>query len=117
MVRHKLIVPLLLMLLAGCSVPLTYEVVHIRDGDTIEVMAAGLRVPVRFAGVDTPKRGEPGYGEAKQAITDMLLGQRVHVEQDGLGRYNRIIGKVYLHGRDICQWLLDEGYATEYRGK
>ena len=66
------------MLIRYALTPAT--VTRIIDGDTIE-LSTGERV--RFIGVDTPERGEPGADEATAFVTDRIINQLVWLEPDG----------------------------------
>lgn len=47
---------------------------------------------VRLAGVNTPKKGEKGYGAAKNALRDLIQGKQVVIET--VGRDTKNIGCV-----------------------
>lgn len=53
-----------------------YKVV---DGDTIWVEGVGK---IRFVGVNTPEKGEPGYEEAKGFVKEKCLGKTVYLDID-----------------------------------
>lgn len=85
-----------------------YKVV---DGDTIDVEGVGR---VRFVGVNTPERGEPGYKEAKEYVKKMCLGKTVGLDIDDAknkDKYGRILAVVYVDGVNLNQDLLKKGYA------
>ena len=79
-------------------------VVHIDDGDTIDVEIDGRPTRVRFIGIDTPETKKPNtpiqcYGPEASAETAALLpiGTRVHLERDAEARdpYDRLLAYVY----------------------
>ncbi len=85
-----------------------YKVV---DGDTINVEGVGR---VRFVGVNTPERGEPGYQEAKDYVKTMCLGKTVGLDIDNAknkDKYSRTLAVVYVDGVNLNQALLKKGYA------
>ncbi|MBF4474618.1 thermonuclease family protein [Methanobacterium formicicum] len=85
-----------------------YKVV---DGDTIDVEGVGR---VRFVGVNTPERGEPGYQEAKDYVKTMCLGKTVGLDIDNAknkDKYSRTLAVVYVDGVNLNQALLKKGYA------
>ena len=85
-----------------------YKVV---DGDTIDVEGVGR---VRFVGVNTPERGEPGYQEAKDHVKTMCLGKTVGLDIDNAknkDKYSRTLAVVYVDGVNLNQALLKKGYA------
>ena len=92
------------------------RVYRVIDGDTFDCFPCGR---IRLADVDAPEVGEPGYYEAKNALTSLVLGKKVYLDVDCVGtmdRYNRLICVVYVrHNRthllNVNKWLLDHGYV------
>lgn len=86
-----------------------YKVV---DGDTIWVTGIGK---VRFVGVNTPEKGEPGYHEAKDYVKDLCLGKPVGLDIDNAkhqDKYNRTLAVIYTeNGTNLNQALLNENLA------
>ena len=86
-----------------------YKVV---DGDTIWVTGVGK---IRFVGVNTPERGEPGYHEAKDYVKEQCLGKPVGLDVDDAkhyDKYNRTLAVVYTeNGTNLNQALLHENLA------
>ena len=95
------------------------RVVHVVDGDTIEVDDAGRRETVRLLGVDTPETVDPRkpvmcYGpEASTYTKQRLEGRRVTLESDveRRDRYGRRLAYVRLDGRRFNDELLERGFA------
>jgi micrococcal nuclease len=86
-----------------------YKVV---DGDTIWVTGVGK---IRFVGVNTPERGEPGYHEAKDYVKEQCLGKPVGLDIDDAkhyDKYNRTLAVIYTdNGTNLNQALLHENLA------
>ncbi|MDD1763146.1 MAG: thermonuclease family protein [Methanobacteriaceae archaeon] len=81
------------------------------DGDTIDVEGVGR---VRFVGVNTPERGQPGYSEAKEFIKNKCLYQTVSLDVDDEKRqdkYGRTLAVIYVDNLNLNQQLLKDGYA------
>lgn len=84
---------------------------HVVDGDTIDVEGVGR---VRFVGVNTPERGQPGYREAKDFVISRCLGRTVQLDIDDArshDRYGRVLAVVYVDGVNLNRELLRRGYA------
>ncbi|KZX11525.1 thermonuclease family protein [Methanobrevibacter curvatus] len=84
---------------------------YVVDGDTIDVDGVGR---IRFVGVNTPERGEPGYKEAKDFIKQMCLGKTIYLDIDDkkhFDRYGRVLAVVYVNGANINQELLKKNLA------
>jgi micrococcal nuclease len=98
----------------------TGKCTYVVDGDTIDVEGIGR---IRFAGVNTPEKGEKGYAEAKNFTKDNLLNKTVVLDIDklawkgkygeGKDRYNRTLAKILTNNMktDFCQLIVDKGYA------
>jgi len=88
-------------------------VTNVVDGDTIDI-EGGERI--RFAIVNTPERGEPGYQEAKQWVIDRCLGKTAVIDLDSNQprTYNRLVGLVYcdVQGYFVNLELLQQGLAV-----
>ncbi|MEM3489510.1 MAG: thermonuclease family protein [Nitrososphaerota archaeon] len=93
------------------------KVYHVVDGDTFDCFPCGR---VRLADIDAPERGEAGYTEAKQALTQLILGKEVYLDVDDVNvmdSYYRIVCVAYLpcnstHLLNVNLWLVHEGYAA-----
>jgi len=67
-------------------------VTKIIDGDTIETSVR--KKPIRVEGMDTPEKGQPGYSEAKKALTKLLQDEKVTVTPVATDVYGRTVAKV-----------------------
>jgi len=98
------------------EVDMIAEVYKVIDGDTFDAFPSGR---VRLADINTPEVGEPGYQEAKNALTSLLLNKEVYLDIDDLyvmDKYNRLICLVFIdynstHVLNVNKWLLENGYA------
>ncbi len=89
-------------------------VVKITDGDTIGVLLGGETLTVRYVGIDTPERGQPGYQAATEANRQLVGGQTVILVKDksDTDRYGRLLRYVYLtDGTMANAALVAEGWA------
>jgi len=107
-----------------------YPVVHVVDGDTIDVQKDGKKVRMRLIGIDTPEVVDPRkpvqcFGkEASQEMHTLVDGTSVRLETDptqGLyDKYGRLLAYVYApanvrpEGILINEYLIAQGYAHEY---
>lgn len=84
---------------------------HVVDGDTIDVDNVGR---IRFVGINTPERDQPGYQEAKDFVKKACLGKKVYLDIDDAkhyDKYGRVLAVVYTNGININAALLKGGYA------
>ncbi|EAA7804460.1 nuclease, partial [Salmonella enterica subsp. enterica serovar Heidelberg] len=71
----------------------TAKVVGVSDGDTVKVLAeqscdsgkdcrsGKVQYRVRLAEIDTPEKKQPYGSKAKQALSDLVFGRMIKVEQ------------------------------------
>lgn len=79
--------------------PRNEKVTRVIDGDTFET--ASRKHPVRLANVDTPEKRQPGYQEAKKALTDLIKGKAVSVETVATDKYKRSVAKVKISVKSV----------------
>jgi micrococcal nuclease len=107
--------------LAWTGLPLTQEatVVHVDDGDTIDVWIDGRSERVRYIGIDAPEIAHDGVGgeqggEAATRLNQALLrGRRVRLEFDRerRDRYGRLLAYVWVGDVMINVEMVRRGYA------
>lgn len=84
---------------------------YVVDGDTIDVKGVGR---IRFVGVNTPERGQPGYSEAKDFVKSLCLGKTVYLDIDDAkhyDKYGRTLAVIYAGNTNVNAELLKRGYA------
>ena len=116
----KEILSLILVLVISTAVQSTEDiygiVVSVVDGDTVSLKADDTTHKIRLAEIDTPERDQPYGLTASSALTDLLLGHRVRVkvvkEND---RYGRLIGRIFIDGKDVSAHMVEHGHAMVYR--
>lgn len=101
------------------------KVIHVVDGDTVDVLFHGERTRLRLIGLDTPETVDPYkpvqcFGiEASNEAKQLLDGQSVRVELDPsqgtLDKYGRTLAYIYLpDGTLFNELMIAEGYGREY---
>jgi endonuclease YncB( thermonuclease family) len=97
------------------------EVVRCYDGDTCTLKT---KEKIRLAGIDAPEKkgtlggkGQLGSQEAKLALSEKVIGQKVSLIKHGFDRYGRTVGEFCDGSKSINVWLVEQGYARVYRGK
>jgi endonuclease YncB( thermonuclease family) len=123
--RDALVIALVLVAavptFASADAALTREatVVHVDDGDTIEVWIDGSIERVRYIGIDAPELAHHGLdgargGEAAKRLNQALLrSRRVRLEfdQERRDRYGRLLAYVWVGGTMINAEMARHGYA------
>lgn len=122
----RLAVPLVSLLLtapSGAQPPATTgatfaaTVVHVIDGDTVDVRVAstGERVRIRVHGIDAPERGEPFSQVALRFTRAAVFSRIVTVEGRDVDVYRRLVARVRVDGTDLSEALARAGLACHYR--
>lgn len=100
-----------------------FQLVKVYDGDTILARALGIEFKIRLVGIDAPEKGyskgpaQPFAREADQYLTRRLATHSFGVKSYGMGSYNRILGEIYLNGKNLNLELVSRGLAQVYAGK
>ncbi|MCQ2366606.1 MAG: thermonuclease family protein [Akkermansia sp.] len=91
------------------------KVVRISDGDTVTIETDnGTRVKIRLNGIDAPESGQEFGKESRAKIAELIDGEVVTVKTHSHDRYNRVIGEIFLDGRNINRAMVQEGCAWHY---
>jgi micrococcal nuclease len=100
-------------------------VTQVTDGDTLKVETPeGTKLTVRLYGIDAPeierlnhrtglisKQGQP-YGKSSYEVLEAkVLRRKVKVDIVDIDRYKRMVGIVYLDGRNINLEMVKGGWA------
>jgi micrococcal nuclease len=101
-----------------------FKVVRVYDGDTVKAVGHDITIKVRLVGIDAPetahgkrKPGQPFSQRSKKYLAGLILNKIVDVKGYGLGPYNRILGVIFLNGKNINVQMVKEGLAEVYRGR
>jgi len=94
----------------------------VSDGDTVKAEGHDIEIRIRLAGIDTPetakgkrKPGQPYSQRAKKYLAELVLNKTVDIKGYGLGPYNRVLGVIYLDGKNINLEMVKAGLAEVYR--
>jgi len=87
------------------------------DGDSLYI--AGHKAQVRLWGVDAPERGERGYLLAKDTLSALAKGNKLHCTIKDIDKYQRAVARCFVQKSDNAQLelnraLLEAGVAREY---
>lgn len=100
---------------SGTASCIAGTVTRIVDGDTLHVD----NISVRLSLVNTPERGEPGYGEATAFTASLCpVGSAALVDEDDgqtEGSYGRLVAKVSCGDLVLNEQLLEQGHAVMYK--
>jgi micrococcal nuclease len=106
------------LLEAQCIPPFTIRqtglVTRVIDGDTIDVqLEDGTTSRVRYIGIDTPGRDEPGFVESNSANSDLVTGKTVTLVKDvsEVDQYERLLRYVLVEDVFVNYELVRQGLA------
>ncbi len=92
------------------------KVVHVDDGDTIQVISDRRRITIRLHGIDAPERGQPFGNRARKFTGALCSGVTVTVSEFDTDQYGRTVAEVLLpDGRSLNREVVRAGYAWWYR--
>ena len=117
-----LIIALLLYASITASAEL-YKVVHVVDGDTIDIIYHGTKERVRFLCVNTPESVHPDRKQnipmgkvasdyTKQRLAGKYVG--IDLETKTRGKYGRLLAYVFVDGQNFNLELVREGLSPYY---
>ena len=97
------------------------EVVKVHDGDTIRLSTSfrDFDFPLRLLDIDAPELSEGGE-VSREWLKQKILGEKVKVlinRKNRVGKYGRLLGKVFFGGLDVGQEELNLGYAMPFGRK
>ena len=101
---------ILIVFFISCKSKITVKYVY--DGDTI---ITTKYEHIRLAEIDAPERYQDGGLEAKQLLSSLILGKTIEIKRMGKDRYKRTIGKLYLNGLYINEYMVVNGEAWSFR--
>jgi len=126
MKRNFRIIPILiafLWALPALALAKEYKVLRVVDGDTLKAEGHDITVKVRLVGIDAPEtskkkgsHGQPYSQRATKYLAGLTLNKTVDIRGYGLDRYNRILGVIFLSGKNINLEMVRSGLAEVYRG-
>jgi endonuclease YncB( thermonuclease family) len=99
-----------------CADVLQGTVVGVHDGDTLTLLdASHHQHKIRLAGIDAPELGQAFGRVSRKHLADQVAGRTVVIEWTKRDKYQRLVGKVLLDGRDINISQIEAGLAWHYK--
>jgi len=114
----------IILILPTLATAAQYKVTRVYDGDTILGVGHDITIKVRLVGIDAPERsrnkrdpGQPYSQQATKHLSGLVLNKVVDIKGYGLDRYNRILGEIYLNGKNINLEMVQLGLSEVYNGR
>ena len=94
-----------------------WRVATVHDGDTVTCVAPdGTSHKIRLLGIDAPEHHQPYGDAARAALAAKLAGGGVQVRGEARDQHGRLLGTLWIDGRDINRELVAEGLAWVFGG-
>lgn len=91
-------------------------VVGISDGDTLTVLnQQKIPVKIRLVEIDAPEKNQDFGNQSKQSLSDICFKKMAVVDDRGVDRYKRTLGRVYCEKIDANAEQVKRGLAWAYR--
>jgi endonuclease YncB( thermonuclease family) len=114
----------ILLTLDSISFAGQFKVTRVYDGATLKAESQGYEITVRLVGIDAPetskkknKPGQPFSQKAKIHLQKLVLNKTIELEGYGLDRHSRVLGVIYVDGKNVNLEMVKEGLAEVYKGK
>ncbi len=95
----------------------TGTVIHVYDGDSFRLQAAGQAFDVEMVGIDAPENGQPYGDHAGDYLAELVENRAVTVEVHGETDDGEVVGELFLNGVSINRLLLTDGFVWAKRGR
>ena len=113
-----------LCLLASLSYADQYVVTQVLDGNTIRARSIRKQLIIKLAGIDAPEMsikinepGQPFSRKARSYLADLIKNKMVQIQELGSDYYRRVVGVVYLKGKNVNLRMVQVGLAEAERGR
>ena len=107
----SMIIFILLLTTGAFAESFNGRVIAVVDANNILVANAQGAVRVRFAGVECPECDQMFGMQAKQYVTDMVMGKEIWVDVKGVDHDKRLLSVVVAGGKNVGIELLETGFA------
>ncbi len=96
---------------------ISYQVIGVKDGDTIELLIDNKPVVIRFAHIDCPEKKQPFGQKAKQFVSEMCFAKSISlIHNNEFDRNKRLIAEVILEdGTNLNKELVKKGLAWHFK--
>ena len=90
-------------------------VTRVSDGDTVWVTdSQRYRHKIRLLDIDAPESSQTFGAESTARLKALVFGKIVSVEYSERDQYGRVLGTIWLDGKDINLQMVREGMAWRY---
>ena len=92
------------------------RVISVADGDTITIIGDGnAQYKIRLNAIDAPEKSQAFGQKSKQQLSNYVFGKDITVTWKSKDKYGRVLGTVFVGGKDINLQMVRDGYAHHYK--
>ncbi len=93
------------------------EVLHVFDGDSFTMAGPQGEIEVRLFGIDSPERRQGWSRRSRQALRELIEGERVRLDVVNTDRHGRLVARVFRvrDGLDVNAEQIRGGHSWVYR--
>ena len=92
------------------------RVVRVADGDTITVLSTSTaQNKIRLQGIDAPEKKQAFGNASRKFLAGLVANREVRVAWSKRDRYQRILGTIFVDGKDANLEMLKAGMAWHYK--
>ncbi len=92
------------------------QVVKVSDGDTLTVLdSSKTQHKIRLHGIDAPEKKQAFGNASRKFLAGLVANREVRVVWSKRDRYQRILGTVFVDGKDANLEMLKAGLAWHYK--
>jgi endonuclease YncB( thermonuclease family) len=96
------------------------RIIVVSDGDSVSLLdEKNVVFKIRLNGIDAPEKKQDFGNASKNFIGDLIYDKFVWVRTNGLDRYGRTIGTIYLNenmiGKSVNEMSLENGMSWHYK--
>lgn len=91
------------------------RVVRVADGDTVTLLDANnTQHRIRLSQIDAPESKQAFSRVSKDALSNLIATKQVTVKIDGIDRYKRILGEIFIDDKNVNLYMVRHGFAWAY---
>jgi micrococcal nuclease len=101
-----------------------FKVTRIYDGDTVKAEGHDIEIKIRLVGIDAPETsrekhepGQPFSPKATKHLAGLVLNKIVDILGYSMDRYNRILGVIFVDGKNANLEMVEVELAEVYDGR
>ena len=92
------------------------RVISVADGDTITIIGdENTQYKIRLNAIDAPEKSQAFGQKSKQQLSNYVFGKDVTVKWKSKDKYGRVLGTVFVGGKDINLQMVRDGFAWHYK--